>query len=84
MANDGGPAFARSGFAPQGVGYEDCGITDDQTGMTLRDYFAAKAMNGILSDPEVDCGEGQIVKFAAQIAKVSYQYADAMLEARSK
>lgn len=41
--NDGGPAFPRPAFAPDDVGYEDCGITEEQDGMTLRDYFAAHA-----------------------------------------
>jgi predicted RNA polymerase sigma factor len=43
-------------------------------GMTLRDYFAAKAMQGILFeglDPE-------------QTAKHAYDMADAMLKARSE
>jgi hypothetical protein len=43
--------------------------------MTLRDYFAAKAMQGILTDPEIVMG-------ATEIADLSYKYADAMLKAR--
>jgi len=45
-------------------------------GMTLRDYFAAKAMQSILIDPRIDndsyreCAEG------------AYKAADAMLKAR--
>jgi hypothetical protein len=35
------PAFPRAGSGPCGLGEED--------GMTLRDYFAAKAMQAILS-----------------------------------
>ena len=42
-------------------------------GMTLRDYFAAKAMQAILHDSEV---------FWAGAASLAYQYADAMLKAR--
>lgn len=45
-----------------------------QEGMTLRDYFAAKAMQPIMS-AEVD---------AAECAAMAYAMADAMLEARSK
>ena len=47
-----------------------------QKGMTLRDYFAAKAMQGMMvdvSDPA--CG---------YIAKQSYKVADAMMEARNE
>jgi hypothetical protein len=45
-------------------------------GMTLRDYFAAKAMEGLLStvkDEEWHCDE---------TASISYDMADAMMEAR--
>jgi hypothetical protein len=47
--------------------------------MTLRDYFAAKAMHGILSDSSIAIEykiDGDIVATSA------YQFADAMLEAR--
>jgi hypothetical protein len=44
------------------------------TGMTLRDYFAAKAMQGMMVDTEIpNC---------THIAKESYRMADAMLKAR--
>lgn len=46
-----------------------------QKGMTLRDYFAAKAMQGMLACPDVRVS----VKAFAEIA---YKQADAMLEAR--
>jgi len=48
-----------------------------EEGMTLRDYFAAKAMQAILSNPEYT---GEDAALAAQ----SYMVADAMLEARSQ
>jgi hypothetical protein len=44
-------------------------------GMTLRDYFAAKAMQGLLANNNID---------AQQIAKAAYIVADAMLKAREK
>ena len=47
----------------------------DASGMTLRDYFAAKALQGLLSDSEVR-GSG------AEFAERSYDLADAMLKAR--
>jgi hypothetical protein len=43
--------------------------------MTLRDYFAAKALQGILHDADV---------FWAGAAPLAYQYADAMLKAREQ
>ena len=45
-------------------------------GMTLRDYFAAKALQAIVSLPEAN---GTADYFAAG----AYQYADAMIKARS-
>jgi hypothetical protein len=49
-------------------------------GMTLRDYFAAKALQGFLADPSPfeDCGEGLPMAYAQE----AYVYADAMLRAR--
>jgi hypothetical protein len=45
------------------------------TGMTLRDYFAAKAMQGMMVEVhDPDCN---------YIAEVSYRMADAMMAARS-
>jgi hypothetical protein len=46
-----------------------------QTGMTLRDYFAAKALQGILTDAEIAMG-------ISEIAELAYKYADAMMKAR--
>lgn len=59
-------------------------------GMTLRDYFAARAMQGYISakawhpdfvyptDFNFDAGE----RAADAVAVAAYQYADAMLKAR--
>lgn len=47
------------------------------TGMTLRDYFAAKAMNGLVAGAQHD---EQINLHGA--AEWSYNMADAMLQAR--
>jgi len=48
-------------------------------GMTLRDYFAAKAMQANLSVPRTSTLEENHIK---SIAKTSYQIADAMLKQR--
>jgi hypothetical protein len=45
--------------------------------MTLRDYFAAKAMQGLFS-----CGKAHDEHTAHVTAKASYLLADAMLKAR--
>lgn len=54
---------------------------DIDPGMTLRDYFAAKAMQGILVNAERN-------KFSFgkvdEIASKAYELADAMLRAREK
>lgn len=47
------------------------------SGMTLRDYFAAKAMQGIVSDPNLSMGVDKVAEWA-------YIQADAMLEWRNK
>ena len=44
-------------------------------GMTLRDYFATHAMQGIMTDPNLDMD-------SSKVAQLSYQMADAMMKAR--
>jgi hypothetical protein len=51
----------------------------NQTGMTLRDYFAARAMEGLIASD--DDGAGDRID---EIPTYAYQIADAMLEAREK
>ena len=58
------------------------GVTPYNPGMTLRDYFAAKAMQGIFaSNTEHDHEDSHI--FDA-VAEAAYLQADAMLAAREK
>ncbi|HGM7154210.1 TPA: hypothetical protein ACKQE6_002757 [Serratia marcescens] len=71
----GGQAFPMLG----NVGYN----SDWQVeyGMTLRDYFAAKAMQGILSNPSmIDSFDKSSFDWVAERAN---QLADAMLKARN-
>jgi hypothetical protein len=63
MINDGGPAFPRTGWP-------------NETGMTLRDYFAAKAMQALIPS-------GQTVD-SMKYAESAYAVADAMLKARGE
>ena len=51
-------------------------------GMTLRDYFAAKAMNGIIS--AVGTQDGLVEYDERQVASSAYMMADAMLAERDK
>lgn len=64
--NTGGPAFPTATLAQKTEG-----------GMTLRDYFAAKAMQGMMAD-------GQVLKLVgdSELAKAAYAIADEMLKAR--
>lgn len=51
-------------------------------GMSLRDYFAAKAMQGILSNPgQLDNVNGDAANW---VVRDAYLVADAMLKARDK
>lgn len=64
--DNGGPAFPRQANMTNG----------GSAGMTLRDYFAAKAMQGLISrqgSPDLEYE-----------SRLAYQMADAMLAARSQ
>ena len=63
---DGGPAFPASGMTGRG--------------MTLRDYFATKAMQGMASS-HAYCEHGWA---QADLAGQAYEIADAMLKARDR
>lgn len=62
--NDGGPAFP----VPDGVRLDDL-----QAGMTLRDYFAAQSLTGLLMR------KGYSIE---ETARDAYLMADGMLKAR--
>ena len=54
----------------------------DGSGMTLRDYFAAKAMQAQISVPETLIALGKKTITANQVCGSCYEWADAMLTAR--
>lgn len=64
--NNGGPAYPTQGYE----------------GLTLRDYFAAQAMQGMLANP----GMWDLIneKHAQSVAIDAFQVADAMLIAREE
>jgi hypothetical protein len=73
--NTGGPAFPTS----------NGGSPDD--GMTLRDYFAAKAMQGMLSNFDwMQHAAAQFSNIQGEelVPQMAYEIADAMLAARSR
>ena len=83
------PAFPTSHQEPDDYnGHNNSKKTVIDQGMTLRDYFAAKAMNQIIKQSYAlakDCDEEDDFSFTATMfpfAKEAYQWADAMLKAR--
>jgi hypothetical protein len=83
--SDGGPAFPV--FPETGGGHASA-----FQGMTLRDYFAAKAMQSLINEMSFTKEADKQMKklgfidgeFDKLIAKCAYDYADAMLKARNK
>lgn len=70
--NDGGPAFPSENPA------------EFVSGISLRDYFAAKALQGFLSTCEREPGGAVSSLSAEALARASYEMADAMLAERAK
>lgn len=90
ITNNGGPAFPSEGVA--GYDSEGCRLNpfaghgweiEPQQGMTLRDYFAAKAMAAIMERYEAPAGKSPIEAYSA-LARSSYQIADAMIKERTE
>lgn len=87
--DDGGPAFPRA-TSLDGDGHMQ---SETQYGMSLRDYFAAKALQALIAKMPLHDAEGehgiQSTKDAngviyREIADSAYWYADAMLAERAK
>lgn len=77
---NGGPAFPT-----QTVVYENGQVQYGDNGMTLRDYFAAKAMAAMWSNQYVIEGLSRITEDQAKaISKMAFEQADAMLAERAK
>lgn len=73
-AGNGGPAFPTP---------PEHGISFGMPGMTLRDYFAAKAMQGLMGRAWQDPATGNAPDNVFDLwAKAAYATADAMLKAR--
>ncbi|EUL86714.1 hypothetical protein P832_02011 [Enterobacter kobei] len=72
--NNGGPAFPVAG-SEHNYPIE---------GMTLRDYFAAKALSGWLASYPESCTHPIVAGNADEVEKHSYMLADAMLRAREE
>jgi len=81
--NDGGPAFPREDYQTNGAP-KDQPFYLGQEGMSLRDYFAAQALNGDIAGNWRDNNykpQGGL-SIIENVARAAYQFADAMLKAR--
>jgi len=67
-------AFPTTKNSPNGIWY-----TED--GMDLRDYFAAKAMQGLIASPKGLLTANKLVS-NVDYAEAAYSVADAMMKAR--
>jgi hypothetical protein len=79
---DGGAAFP-NGFSA---------VANERSGMTMRDYFAAKALEGLIAAFSDNPMREMVISKASKegihpkdgVARAAYEYADAMLRARSQ
>lgn len=75
--DNGGPAFPREDYQCNGA---DGSL--GQEGMSMRDHFAAKAMQGAIANNMFsDAGSDHEIEW---VVRLSYKYADAMLKARGE
>lgn len=86
--NDGGPAFPTQSpleTRPDGSIFNRNEYESqwDKAGMSLRDWFAGRAMQTILSGAVLPTKEDR-EKWLPQLADISYDVADAMIAARNK
>lgn len=83
-ARAGGPAFPEISTTLETVGlsgdYTSYPNVESSGGMTLRDYFAAKAMQALVMDGLKRDGSATV----PNVAKDAYRMADAMLAARGE
>lgn len=85
---DGGPAFPYSALEPDEKTRQLVGsMYADNQGMSLRDWFAGQALQGMLSDSVTiqwlkDLSDTSDVSAGEWIAQFVYAQADAMLKAR--
>lgn len=75
----GGPAFPQIESETVGARGEYRARVYSDGGMTMRDYFAAKAMQALITAPDDEPFDR-----IAEIPEYAYQIADAMLAERAK
>ncbi|CAB4161107.1 hypothetical protein UFOVP773_32 [uncultured Caudovirales phage] len=82
MSNNGGSAFPIPGSVVRnGIG--NYSVTSSE-GMTLRDYFAAVALGGLIAAGDNGALSDGTWTFPQLRSRVAYAYADAMLQERKK
>ena len=94
--DDGGPAFPLKNYTSE-IGPDNCGfmakdnaghelwVNSGSPGMSLRDWFAGRALSGILRDQIVGVNrEYDTKQLAPGVSEAVYQIADAMLVERDK
>ena len=74
---DGGPAFPALKYAAVEAG-EEAGDYASEQGMTLRDWFAGMALQGMLACPY----DAPWKEDGQKVSQKSYEIADAMLQQR--
>jgi hypothetical protein len=72
QTDNGGPAFPTQ----NGCRYD--------AGMTLRDYFAAAALQGLLANYDPESGDFLTYETPLDWARFAHKFADAMLAARKE
>lgn len=81
--NDGGPAFPRSASSDEGAELHN--IAFAQAGMSLRDWFAGQALQGMLARlTSFNPAPGYPEHWHAAISQEAYEIADAMIAKRNK
>ena len=79
--NDGGPEFPNQPIYSEQHGWtHPNAIGDSFSGLSLRDYFAAKALNGYLAGRN----STHVSSYRDEAAVACYDYADAMIRARGR
>jgi hypothetical protein len=82
---DGGPAFPTISTDKMWTSDGDHVLPDVSSsgGLTIRDWFAGKALQGMLADSEnsYSC-TAEETHWTQAVARVAYQMADAMIQAR--
>jgi hypothetical protein len=85
VARDGGPAFPRPIGNNGRPNFEDSEVSNEQAGMSLRDWFAGESLKGAADSicdqlsPEHPTSEAEVRAHVERHARAAFMLADAML-----